>query len=349
MAASAAGGQQTVNRFVVAGGSKRGWTTWLTGLDPRVAAIMPIVIDVVNTKPSMQHHFATYGFWAPAVGNYVQHKIMHRLDDPRMEELCRLVDPFHYRDRLTMPKYIINASGDQFFLPDSSKFYFGELQGEKHLRYVPNADHGLDGSDAQDSIVAFFCLIMRNQPRPEFSWTEQADGSFRVVTKAQPGEVRLWQATNPEARDFRVETLGKKYTSRLLEPVEPGVYQAGVTASTDGWTAYFVELTYDVGASKPLKLTTNVRVVPDTLPYADKNSQLPTTVSLICRASSEAAAAAIVAVAAVVVVAVVAVAVAVAADVTVVVIAGVAAVLAHAVVAQDALTSVASPASGESL
>ena len=33
-------------------------------------------------------------------------------------------DPYEYRQRLTMPKYIVNASGDQYFLPDNSQFYF---------------------------------------------------------------------------------------------------------------------------------------------------------------------------------------------------------------------------------
>lgn len=295
VAASPAGGQQVVNKFVVAGGSKRGWTTWLTGLDSRVVALMPIVIDVVNTKPSMKHHFAAYGFWAPAVGDYVQHQIMQRLDHPRMEELYKLVDPYYYRHRLTMPKLIINGSGDQFFLPDSSRFYFDDLQGEKYLRYVPNADHGLDGSDAEQSIVAFMTLIMKNQPRPQFTWTQETDGSFKVTTQTKPREVRLWQATNPEARDFRLETLGRKYTSSLVEPVSQGVYVAGVSKPVQGWTAYFVELTFDVGAATPLKLTTNVRIIPDTLPYADKDPRLPTTVSLICEASNDSAALALVA------------------------------------------------------
>lgn len=295
VAASAAGGEQVVNKFVIAGGSKRGWTTWLTGLDPRVAAIMPIVIDVVNTKPSMEHHFAAYGFWAPAVGDYVQHQIMQRLKHPRMDELYRLVDPYYYRHRLTMPKLIINAAGDQFFLPDSSRFYFDELQGEKYLRYVPNTDHGLGDSDAQDSMIAFQTLIMKNQPRPRFSWTREANGDFKIIAQDAPREVRLWQASNPEARDFRLETLGPQYTSTVVEASSDGSYVAGVEPPAHGWTAYFVELTFDVGAATPLKLTTDVRVVPDTLPHADKDPSAATSVSLLCHAPTETAAASLVA------------------------------------------------------
>lgn len=295
VAASPEGGEYTVDKFVIAGASKRGWTTWLTGLDSRVVAIVPIVIDVLNVKLSMEHHFAAYGFWAPSVGNYVQHHIMQRLDHPRMEALYRLVDPYYYRHRLTMPKFIINGSGDQFFCPDSSRFYFDDLQGEKYLRYVPNADHGMDGSDAVESLSAFVSLIVTDKPRPKFSWTQEADGTFKVSSQDAPKEVRLWQATNPEARDFRVETLGRKYTSTVIEAGADGNYIAGVEQPEKGWTAYFVELTYDVGAATPLKVTTNVRIVPDTLPYADKNPGLPTTVSLVCTAKDEQSATALVA------------------------------------------------------
>ena len=49
---------------------------------------------------------------------------------------------------LTMPKLLLNASGDEFFLPDSSQFYFDALRGETHVRYVPNAAHALEKSDA---------------------------------------------------------------------------------------------------------------------------------------------------------------------------------------------------------
>jgi len=265
------GGKLAVKQFVVAGGSKRGWTTWLTGaVDPRVVAIIPIVIDVLNVDASMRHHYAAYGFWAPAIDDYEHHKIFQQMDNPKLRELYRLVDPFYYRHRLKMPKYIVNAAGDQFFLPDSSQFYFDQLEGEKHLRYVPNGDHGLDDTDAVETIVAFYRMILTNTPRPEYSWTLEPDGSIRVTTAQRPAAVNLWQATNPDARDFRVETLGRKYTASPLEDQGGGVYVGKVDEPDRGWTALFVELVYDIGGKLPLKLTTEVRVVPDTLSFADK-------------------------------------------------------------------------------
>ena len=73
----------------------------------------------------------------------MEQRLLDRLNTPEFKALMRIEEPYQYRDRLTMPKLILNASGDQFFLPDSSQFYFDGLRGEKHLRYVPNADHSL--------------------------------------------------------------------------------------------------------------------------------------------------------------------------------------------------------------
>ncbi len=269
--ASAEGGKVAIEAFVVAGGSKRGWTTWLTGaVDPRVRAIVPVVIDVVNVRPSMMNHYAAYGFWAPAVGNYaVQHKVMDRWDSPRMEVLNRIEDPYFYLDRLTLPKYVVNAAGDQYFTPDSSKFYFDDLRGAKYLRYVPNGDHSLRGTDAADSILAFYRAIVGGSPLPKFKWKTGKDGSITVESETRPREVNLWQATNPRARDFRLMTIGKAYRSSPLEADGKGVYVGRVGKPESGWTAFFVELVFDSGDAKaPYKFTTQVQVVPDMLPHS---------------------------------------------------------------------------------
>jgi PhoPQ-activated pathogenicity-related protein len=269
--ASADGGKIAIKHFVVVGGSKRGWATWLTGaVDPRVKAIIPVVIDVVNVRPSMMNHYAAYGFWAPAVGNYAeQHRVFDRWDAPRMAELNRIEDPYFYLDRLTLPKYVVNAAGDQYFTPDSSKFYFDDLKGPKYLRYVPNGDHSLRGTDAADSILAFYRAIVAGSPLPKFQWKMEKDGSITVTAETKPKEVNLWQATNPKARDFRLLTIGKAYRSSPLEADGKGVYVGRVEKPESGWTAFFVELVFDSGDAKaPYKFTTQVQVVPDVLPHS---------------------------------------------------------------------------------
>jgi PhoPQ-activated pathogenicity-related protein len=258
-----------VSKFVVAGASKRGWTTWCAAaVDPRVEAAIPIVIDVLNVEASMRHHVAAYGFYSLAVGDYFRHGIMQRVDDPRLKALYEIEDPYAYRARLAMPKFIVNAAGDEFFLPDSSRFYFDALPGEKHLRYVPNAGHSLRGSDAWESVTAFTQAVLAGTARPKYAWSFEKDGSIRVACATAPRQVLLWQATNPKARDFRLPVIGKAYGSRALADQGGGVFVGTIDPPREGWTAFFVEMTFDTGGTFPLKVTTGVRVLPELLPHA---------------------------------------------------------------------------------
>jgi PhoPQ-activated pathogenicity-related protein len=197
----------------------------------------------------------------------VHHKIPDRFDTPEFDALMRIADPYSYRDRLVMPKYIVNASGDQFFCPDSSQFYFDELLGEKYLRYVPNADHSLDGSDAVESILAFYKSVLANSPRPKFTWRIAPEGAILVKAEDRPKAVSLWQATAEKARDFRLETIGAAYQRSPLTDRGSGRYVAEVPPPEKGWTAFFVELVYDGPGQEPLKFTTGICVVPDVLPH----------------------------------------------------------------------------------
>lgn len=269
--ASDAGGKLKIDQFVVSGGSKRGWTTWLVAaVDKRVIAIMPTVIDALNSEAITKHHYEAYGFFSPALQDYVDHKLFpDKIGTPEYQRILAIEDPYVYlkRERLKIPKYLVHASGDQFFLPDNSQFYYDKIQGEKHLRYVPNAKHNLAGSDARESLLAFYQAFLAGRPRPEFSWKKEKDGTLIVTVKDKPRAVNVWQATNPKARDFRLDVIGPAYTSTPLKEEKSGMYVARVDKPASGFTAFFVELIYDSGGKYPFKFTTEVSVVPDALPF----------------------------------------------------------------------------------
>ena len=264
--ATPAGGNVKIDHFYVGGASKRGWTTWTTAaVDQRVIGISPLVIDVVNLRASLDHHYQAYGEFSAALNDYKESRLVEAADLPEYKALLKIEDPYSYLARYTMPKFIVNAAGDQYFLPDSSQFYFPDLPGEKYLRYVPNTDHSLRNSDAVESLAAFYTAVIENRPRPKFSWTFEKDGSIRVKTVDKPTEVKVWVATNPDKRDFRLETLGPQYKSTVLR-AEGDTYTARIEKPVKGWSAFFVELTFPSGMKYPFKFTTAVRVTPDVLP-----------------------------------------------------------------------------------
>lgn len=269
-------GNIAVDRFVVARASKRGWTTWTTAaVDKRVVAIIPMVIDLLNIEPSFQHHWQAYGFWAPAVGDYSRMNVTEWSGTPRYRALMKIEEPYEYRDRLTLPKFMINATGDQFFLPDSAQFYWSGLKGEKHIRYVPNTDHSLSKSDASESLEAFYDAVLNGRPRPNVAWKFEKDGAIQVKTDAKPDSVKLWQATNPEARDFRLEKIGPAWKESPLAESAKGTFVGRVSKPAKGWTAYFVELTFPSGGRYPFKFTSGVKVSSDTLPYPPHKPKQP--------------------------------------------------------------------------
>ena len=262
-----------ISQFVVTGFSKRGAATWLTAtVDPRVKAIAPGVFDVLNFSPQAEHHVKVYGCFARALKNYDDYQLFQRTNTPEGAALRLVVDPYSYvlrprfRERLSLPKYILNSTGDQLFVPDAARFYWGRLPGEKHIRYVPNSDHSLSNSEAVlantlTGFLGWYRTVLSDTQRPQVSWSLNRSGALVVRTSPPAPAARLWQATNATARDFRLKSIGEAWTSSVLSSTPDGRYEVQVPPPSAGWTAYFVELTYPNAAQQVY--STQVFVTPD--------------------------------------------------------------------------------------
>jgi PhoPQ-activated pathogenicity-related protein len=271
------GGRVKIDGFVVAGGSKRAWTTWLVGaVDPRVVAIIPIVINVLDVDATTRHHWEAMGYFSPALTDYVENGLIPgKIGSPGLKADNLIEDPLNYRNRrsMTMPKYIINAVGDEYFPPDNTQFSYHLLPQVKRLRMIPNSKHSTAGTDIMESIAAFYSAILSHQPIPNYAWTVRKDGAIVVRSAVQPLEVNLWQGNNPKARDFRVDSIGKAFTATKLSKAKDGSYVGMATKPSGGYTAYFVELVYPSGGGHNFKFTTEVQVTPNVLPYKWKDAR----------------------------------------------------------------------------
>jgi PhoPQ-activated pathogenicity-related protein len=270
--ASEAGGRVAVRDFVVCGGSKRGWTAWLVAaVDNRVKGVAPIVINVLDPDAVTRHHWQAMGYFSPALKDYVAHGIIPgMIGEPGLNEVRRIEDPLSYAGRpaMRMPKFVINAVGDEFFPPDATRYGYRRLPPVKRLRMLPNSRHSTEGTDIFDSLIAFHDAVANDRPLPAYGWRLRKDGSMVVRADEPPREVNLWTGTNPLARDFRVDTIGEAaFTKTLLIAGRDGAYVARVARPERGFTAWFVELVFDGATRHPFKFTTEVQVTPDVLPF----------------------------------------------------------------------------------
>ncbi|EAS1108073.1 PhoPQ-regulated protein [Salmonella enterica subsp. enterica serovar Infantis] len=262
--------QQNINKFIVTGASKRGWAAWLTALsDPDVGAVVPFAMDLLNTQKSLEHMYQSYGKnWPVAFYPYYNQGIDQQVGTDKFARLMRLEDPLTYLntdmgDRLKIDKYIINASGDDFYVPDNSHFYYGLLPGSKSLRVVPNSTHNGILSVAEQSLITFVNRFQEKQKLPEITENVQSrgDGKKELVVNfsEKPVAILQWTARNPAARDFRYACDIKYNSVPVSLATGDNTLSISLTTPDSGWQATYIEATFTDG----YVATTQVYITPD--------------------------------------------------------------------------------------
>ncbi len=233
-----------VKGFVVTGASKRGWTTWLSAVaDKRVRGIAPIVIDTLNMPKQMAYQFETWGKYSEQIDDYERKGLIQRLKDEPDFPLWKWVDPWTYRQQLTLPKLIVNGTNDRYWTVDALNKYWDDLPGSKQIRYVPNAGHNLKGGreGAIASIAAFTRHVASDKAMPALKWQHETEGHIlrlTVESDAAPDEVLLWTAAAP-TKDFREA----QWSSQKLKRTE-GRYVGEVPLLPGSHRALFGEAQY---------------------------------------------------------------------------------------------------------
>ena len=247
--------QDDINSFVVFGGSKRGWTTWLTGAvegGKRVKAIAPMVIDVLNMRAQMPHQLELWGAYSEQIADYSSKGLTESFDTPRGEALWKAVDPYTFRERVTIPKLILNGANDPYWATDALNFYWDDLVGPKSVLYVPNAGHGLnDPVRLLNTLGAYIRTVAAGKNMPEMSWTRKIEGDKLTITVNAPQAkgARAWVA-KADNLDFRPQ----RWESTEMQGGN-GVFTITIQRPADKNIAAFGEVDFVVDG-KPFTLST---------------------------------------------------------------------------------------------
>lgn len=237
--------EHDIDRFVITGASKRGWTTWLTGAnDPRVEAIGPMVIDVLNMPVSLDYQIKVWEEYSIQIQDYVNLGIPQQAHTEQGKDISTMVDPYSYRDKLDMPKMIFIGTNDEYWPVDAIKNYIDEIPGENYIHYVPNAGHGLgDGQQALTALSAFFGNTLRQEEYPACKWKLTENGSLITLSaEASPDKLLgalIW-STDSEDRDFRDET----WSSVEVEYQDKNYIETEVDIPASGYRAFYLDLEY---------------------------------------------------------------------------------------------------------
>jgi len=237
-----------LERFVLAGASKRGWTVWLTAAtgDPRVQAIVPLVFDTLNLPVQMAQQVRVFGRFSEMIQDYQQRGLLPIPNTSAARRLWAMIDPWTYCPRLRMPKLIINGTNDPYWPLEALNLYWDDLPGEKWVLYVPNAGHYVcerreDGVEeslprrAVATLTSFAYAQIHGRPLPRLHWQwkplERGQWSVQLQCDQTPCKVRLF-TTGSDSRDFRQawwqeqECPWERQSGPIVVPLQSKPYSA---------------------------------------------------------------------------------------------------------------------------
>eukprot|EP00759_Apiculatamorpha_spiralis_P003195 PhF_6_TR11541/c0_g1_i2/m.18534 len=286
------------SEFYVAGASKRGWTTWLVGVvdavtKKRVGGIIPIVLDALNFREFAHRQWRSYGAWSFALQDYYAVNFTAYFDAPNTHTMQTIIDPYFYKERLTMAKLALNAGGDEFQLVDDQRFWAKDMPGEMNTLLVKNAEHSMVTGvlECLQSAGAFVQGLMAKYPRPTYSWDIDATtGRITLTTGVKPKSVSVAYAVSGGGisqgkRDFRWAALNAtpciaKVFGACVRPIlwfntnatvlSDTSYTALIPPPAGAWVAFMIEVQFDnpVGVD-PFYFSTPASVLPIGFPFPD--------------------------------------------------------------------------------
>jgi PhoPQ-activated pathogenicity-related protein len=220
-----------------------------------------MVIDTLNMKEQRVHALEVWGKYSEQIDDYTQRGLTEKFEEPDGVKLWKMVDPYSYRDRLTMPKLLINGTNDRYWTLDALNIYWNDLKGQKSVVYLPNAGHNLavNRNYALNGIGALFRSTISGRPWPRLTWklddskaetvglaidslpaAGDGNGGAKNQPAPMPTGMKYWVAKSP-TRDFR----DSEWVSTSLEG-HPSTAKIEVPRPSTGFIAILGDVSYEI-------------------------------------------------------------------------------------------------------
>jgi PhoPQ-activated pathogenicity-related protein len=228
-----------------------------------VIAIIPIVIDTLNIQRQMQYQVETWGDWSPSIHDYTDRNLFNLESgnsDVFLQRLWKMIDPYFYRSRITIPKLLVHATNDPYWTVDASQNYWNELLGPKYLLTLSNVGHDLGSKQLNSltTIIPFAKNVFQGGAWHNMQWKFSESGAKYVVTVSSELPVKsakIWTAKS-NTKMFRAA----KWDSvplPLSENDSTNPIVAEIEKPSEGHIAFYVEIVSEF-EEKPFSVTTQV-------------------------------------------------------------------------------------------
>lgn len=244
-----------------------------------------MVMSLLNMNDTLQAHYRSLGGWSFVFNDYYELNLTQHFHDDKVTNwengLWNYEDMIRYKERLALiPKLLISATGDEFFLATDSHTWWDQMSGEKWLMMVPNAEHSLAPwyRKVGETVAQWLMLSIGDvgQGVPRLSWL-RGNGRIQLSVDQEPDEIIAWTADtwqNDTRRDFRLAVGYPPFIHPVLwdrmnvTTYGPGSYEVEITHDGPGFRGVFIDVVYSrFIEGLTLHLNTEVEVIPSTLPF----------------------------------------------------------------------------------
>ena len=278
--------ESDIQRFMVSGASKRGWTTWsLAATDQRVKVMAPMVFSMINMDQTVMSHFQSMdGAWSFALDSYYRENLTQEFFNPKADGVWSVEDMYNYRERFTLPFLEMVSSGDEFFLTDDNWNWWDAMPDPKYLLMLPNAEHSMAPHYLKiyETAVSFWLSYLEGIPYPTVTWQmSQTDTTGSIILHSNPPPVELTAFSavtlgNDTRRDFRLASVHEDgevgfhpvlWTENLaIIDLGGGSYQVNADVVEGEWVGFFFMGTWEGPTGYRMMFTSQVNIIPDIRP-----------------------------------------------------------------------------------